>query len=351
MLNRYMVLPLLGIAFILSSVLKAMDWTAFAVQVSYYGIVREPWIVRAISLALIGLEFGLGCALLLRLALRSLTLPAVFALLLGFSLLLVWAWVFRDLKDCGCFGKYLPMSPGESLWKNAVMLAMVGFAWWGLRGRSKRERGEPSSLQNPLKPRRAGRLTLDAGRLWRLGLLAAGTLGVMAFAVVNPFAPSASGEASALASSDNFAPVNEGSSDEPGDGGGKFAKYSFEWQGERLDLGMEVCFVAMLSDSCAHCAELVASLNRMSKDPSLPRIIGLVLGEEETLKNFRATFHPEFATRLIPVLEFFDLIGDAPPRFYLVDNGREAKYWDEEIPQAAAILEAAKSLGTPSNGG
>jgi len=126
-------LILLAIVLIISAMLKALDWTAFAVQVSYYGIVREPAVVKGIALGLIGLEAALGMALLLRLALRRATLPATFALLAGFTALLAWAWAFRDLRNCGCFGKFLPMTPPEAILKNVVMMAMVAFAWHGLR--------------------------------------------------------------------------------------------------------------------------------------------------------------------------------------------------------------------------
>ena len=121
MLSR-VILRVLGVVFILSAVLKALDLTAFAVQISYYDIVREPWIVWSIALAMIGLEAMLGLAMLTGVWLRWVTLPAVLALLVGFTGLLGWAWAFTDLEDCGCFGKYLPMTPGESILKNGVLI-------------------------------------------------------------------------------------------------------------------------------------------------------------------------------------------------------------------------------------
>ena len=42
-------LAALSIILILSALLKSLDWTAFAVQVSYYGIVREPSAVKVIG--------------------------------------------------------------------------------------------------------------------------------------------------------------------------------------------------------------------------------------------------------------------------------------------------------------
>ena len=121
-----------------------------------------------------------------------------------------------------------------------------------------------------------------------------------------------------------------------------FARYSFTWNNSPVDLGRGTYLIAMLSDSCAHCAEIVGALNRLSAEPGFPRIVGLVLGENETLKAFQATFQPSFPTRLIPVLEFFELIGDAPPRFIMIKDGWQVIYWDDEYPDAKKIRTAAK---------
>ena len=123
-------------------------------------------------------------------------------------------------------------------------------------------------------------------------------------------------------------------------GSSKFAAYPVDWEGKRLDLAQGLYLVAMLSDSCEHCADIVDGLNRLSQKPDFPPIVGLILGEEDTLRSFRQTYRPRFATRLIPVLEFFDLIGDAPPRFYVLRDGKSLKYWDENLPAEAAFREA-----------
>jgi hypothetical protein len=391
-------LVVLSIILILSAFLKSLDWTVFAVQVSYYGIVREPSLVKGIALGLIGLEAALGMALLLRLALRRATLPATFALLAGFTALLAWAWAFRDLKNCGCFGKFLPMTPPEAILKNVVMMAMVAFAWYGLRKRDNAisvgagmaasttaacagseapadvsstragadvaasataarattdgalsptggglscppesdARGpstanSTSATQFSARPPRNNRFALRNRHVWRLSVSMAAAVAAMAFAVLNPF--NGGSEAAALRMGGSAVA-----------GGSKFAAYPVEWEGKRLDLAKGLYVVALLSDSCEHCAEIVDGLNRLSQRPDFPPIAGLILGEEDTLRSFRQTYRPRFATRLIPVLEFFDLIGDAPPRFYVLRDGKSLKYWDENLPAEAAFREALPEL-------
>jgi hypothetical protein len=62
-----------------------------------------------------------------------------------------------------------------------------------------------------------------------------------------------------------------------------------------------------------------------------------MLGEESTLKQLRQQVQPGFPTILLEPLKFFEFIGEAPPRIYLVRDGRELQHWDENLPSAAAL--------------
>ena len=76
---------LLGLTFILSATLKALDIDKFAVQVWYYGVIREPILIRFAALATVLVETSIGIALLVGWRLRGWTLSAVFAMLAGFT--------------------------------------------------------------------------------------------------------------------------------------------------------------------------------------------------------------------------------------------------------------------------
>ena len=116
---------LVGFLFVAAAALKALDTTSFAVQISYYGVVRDPMLVKGIAITTVIVETILGVFLLLRIRLKGLVYPIVFALLLGFSGLIVYAWVFHGLEDCGCFGKYIATSPAVSILKNVLMMAVL----------------------------------------------------------------------------------------------------------------------------------------------------------------------------------------------------------------------------------
>ena len=165
--------------------------------------------------------------------------------------------------------------------------------------------------------------------VWRVALLAIATLGVTTFTL-------------ALGGNGGFAASSAGAQEQPGDSpGGPFAKYSVEWEAKTISLAKGTYIVAMISDSCEHCGEIVAALNQLAETPGLPPVVGLVLGEDNTLRRFRDAYGPRFPTALIPVLEFFNLIGDHPPRFYVIEGGKTTKHWDAEVPPDGTIIAQA----------
>jgi len=121
-----------------------------------------------------------------------------------------------------------------------------------------------------------------------------------------------------------------------------FAQFRFESDGHLWDLGKGEYFVVLLSDSCDHCEKTMLELNEL---PLLlqdfPAIIGLFLGEEETLKELCKKVKPEYPTILIDPLTFFRLLGDAtaPPRFVYIRNGKQIQHWDEMLPERAELAE------------
>ncbi|MCK5558109.1 MAG: hypothetical protein KAJ01_07015 [Candidatus Hydrogenedentes bacterium] len=310
----------LGLLFIVSAALKAMDITAFAVQVSYYGVVRGPALVRLAAVFTVWLETALGVALVTGWRLRGWTLRVVFGLLLGFTGLILYAWAFKGLEECGCFGKYLQMSPGVSVLKNLVMMGLVAAAWFGYR------KSEPSPVTEKVSIYKHYAGPVAAA------LCVGVVLGAFAYGQRNYGGAGGIGQ--------------------PYDKDRPFAQFRFEADGELWDLGDGEYFVALLSDSCDHCAETMQELNELpSFLPDIPPIIGLFLGEEEILEQLREQVDPEFPTFLIEPLTFFDLLGDAraPPRFVYVRDGKGVHHWDEELPEDIELLKAfSDSSESPS---
>ena len=119
-----------------------------------------------------------------------------------------------------------------------------------------------------------------------------------------------------------------------------FARFQFKYAERQWNLGEGEYFVTLLSTSCAHCAAAVEELNELALFfPDLPPIVGLCLGDDDELDQFREQNNPNFPTVLIPPLTFFDLIGSTPPRFVWVRDGKALQHWDGELPSDDQLLE------------
>jgi uncharacterized membrane protein YphA (DoxX/SURF4 family) len=130
----------LGAVLLVAAYAKALDPAAFARQIHLDGLdFALP--AAAVALAAIGLEVGLGLALVLGLRRLWVLLPAV--ALVAFFLLLTgrayWQSAHGTLPEdagCGCFGNLVERSPAEAFWQDLALLApALGLAFLG-RGRA-----------------------------------------------------------------------------------------------------------------------------------------------------------------------------------------------------------------------
>ena len=311
---------LLGLTFVLGAVLKAIDISTFAVQVSYYGIIREPTAVRLVALCAVLAETAIGVALLVGWRLRGWTLRTVFLLLLGFTGLILYAWAFEGLEDCGCFGSYVKMGPGASVLKNLVMMALVAGAWIGYR------KTKAAGARQASTPKRIGLVRAVSAAACCALVLAALTYGYS-----RQESGGTSGPITAQPYSENQL----------------FAQFQFEADGKEWDLGSGDYFVVLLSDSCEHCAETMEKLNELPLFlPTMPPIVALMLGEEEILDQLRDRVKPQYPTVLIEPLTFFQLLDDAtaPPRFVYLQDGKEMHHWNDELPEDTELMEIIAGL-------
>lgn len=319
--NRYIVCTiLLGAIFLISSISKAVDVKSFALLISYFNITRNPTLVTIAAVSIVIFEFALGMTLILSSRLRPLFLKMSLAMLIFFTGIIVYGWVFKRLEDCGCLGSFIKISPLASILKNIVMVAMNIYAICGLTQNQE----APASDFN-VNPRSKSFQTAFAA--------------ICPLLLIGSFAWSFWGNAQAQSSSettDQPAPETTvqtapAAADRP------FAQFKVTDANNTHDLGQDTYLVAFLSDSCSHCQETVAKLNSVPKGIGQLPVVGLILGEENTLRQFREQFKPQFPMAIVKPLTFFEFIGNAPPRFYLIQNGKSLRYWDDDLPKTEEI--------------
>jgi len=303
----------LGIVFVLAAALKAWDLEAFAFQIRYYHVLTAPGALMAAAVGSVAWETLLGVAMLVGLRLRGWTFAAVAATLVGFTGLVLYSWYFYDLEDCGCFGSLVPLGPGATTAKNAVLLVLTALAWYGLR--SGHTRIEGAIWQHPL--------------LKGAAVLASSVLVLVAGLFHAPF---------------------EQVGGNPGGQDGPTLVFNVEHEGQVYDTSQGEYLIAFLSDTCDECRAETPLLNDMLYVAEFPTVIAFMFVEsEESLKQFREL--AKFPAIQMDTLQWSQYIHMAPPRFYLVRDGKELAHWDEHLPplEGAAPPCAREMPGWPAD--
>ena len=113
---------LLGLVFIVSAVLKIIDMDSFEVYVYSYHFFSLNFSFLVARAAII-LELVLGFGLVFNVLHKMMWWGSV-AMLLGYTLLLIYAHVIGRTDSCHCFGDVLQLDPKQSLLKNAALLLL-----------------------------------------------------------------------------------------------------------------------------------------------------------------------------------------------------------------------------------
>ncbi len=100
---------------------------------NYYDFPTGLYYTQILSRVLIASELVLGAAILMDKWVKRITIPAIFGMLLLFTVHLFYEGLTSDKGfiegNCGCFGDVLPMNNLESIIKNVVAMLAAVFVW------------------------------------------------------------------------------------------------------------------------------------------------------------------------------------------------------------------------------
>ena len=119
-----------GILFIISGLIKLNDPVGFSYKLAeYFGepVFNLPFLVPfslALALFIVILEVVLGIMLLLGFKSKQ-TVWLLLILIVKFTFLTFYSAYFNVVKDCGCFGDALHLTPWESFTKDVVLLFFI----------------------------------------------------------------------------------------------------------------------------------------------------------------------------------------------------------------------------------
>lgn len=126
---------IVGVLFIFSGWIKMNDPMGFSFKLEEYFSpavldlpVFTPWALE-LSIIIVIAEVLLGVMLLLG-VMKRLTLWLLTAMIVFFTFLTFYSAYFDVVKDCGCFGDAIKLTPWGSFTKDLVLLVLILALWW-----------------------------------------------------------------------------------------------------------------------------------------------------------------------------------------------------------------------------
>jgi len=264
--------------FLFSATSKLIAPGLFEITLIDQGIAEDRLIAAYLTRFLIGLEFAIGLLFVQPFYLKKLISPLTILLLLIFSGHLVYLMMTGDTENCGCFGDVVKMTPLESIIKNAAVLALTVFIF-------------VKSEQAKTKP------------LLPLAFT------IIPFILVFMAIP--------VKSIENF----------------QFAQYThFENMG-RTDLSQGDILLGVFNLDCDHCQDAAKEMGELQRiSDQFPDVYALFYSiGVVSVDSFNTITNTNYPFHMIDVDEFFNLIGNSPPRIYWLHNGAIKEYWDEKF--------------------
>ena len=129
---------LVGVLFIISGFIKLNDPLGFSYKLQeYFGedVLNLPFLVPyalGISVIVVVFEVVLGVFLLIGYK-PKFTIWSLLGMIVFFTFLTFYSAYFDKVKDCGCFGDALKLTPWESFTKDIILLFLILIIFFGIR--------------------------------------------------------------------------------------------------------------------------------------------------------------------------------------------------------------------------
>ena len=319
--------------FIVSAVAKLYPSPYFAISTfevkQLYPLGFSEGFAPYFSRILIGIEFALGIAILLKDYLKKITIPATILLLAVFTIHLSYTtFVSGNAGNCGCFGELIPMTPVEAIIKNIIAIGLLIWLFKILPADGK------SNFW----------LLKSVGLGCVLALFMLAPIRPVAEIVEEPISPKNSiieikpstdyiytteeikiGNDSIKLKDGKEIPTEKKTEDAP-----KKVKSGYEKYFAGIDNDKKIlCYFV---PGCDHCMDTAKELNEMrKKDKNFPPVYVIFMNEEpEKIPTFFEFAGTKFPYKMIDVIPFWTELGsgrDTPGVKYLW-NGNEFKYYD-----------------------
>lgn len=311
-----------------SAITKMLPLTPFEKQLVDLGFAdwhTAPYFARLI----IGVELGLGIALIQNHYFKRIVIPATALLLIAFCIHLSYQIAIGQGGNCGCFGQFIEMTPTEALIKNIVTLGLLG--WLFAISHEKKSANRFSFLL----------LIWSFSTLFMFMAFPFAPFKEMSNIVVDtenipwetetPTAPTGT-----VDNTQTTAAVTPTETVNPGPAAvvSKFSKLNvFSGMKVKIDEGKRI--VCFFIPGCDHCREAAKAITELSKDPNFPKVY-IYFGDEEVEKidEFFQVAGKKYPYQVLGMGEFFTLMGpkgETPGVLYLWNGNIQKEYFGEQF--------------------
>ena len=313
--------------FILSAVAKLYPSPYFAISTfevkQLYPLGFSEGFAPYFSRILIGIEFALGIAILLKDYLKKITIPATILLLAVFTIHLTYTtFISGNSGNCGCFGELIPMTPVEAIIKNIIAIGLLVWLFKLLPTDGKSNFWLLKSVGLGcilalfmVAPMKSSTTTIDNSNFSEEQNI--GTIVDTTLSTVLPTIEKAIDSVNKI--------KEEIKIDEPTAKKSGYANFF-----PNIDKDKKIlCFFA---PGCDHCQETAKQLTEMKqKDKSFPEVSIIFMDEEvDKIPAFFDIAGKKYPYQIVDVISFWNVLGNTrdTPGVKYIWNGNEIKFYD-----------------------
>jgi uncharacterized membrane protein YphA (DoxX/SURF4 family) len=275
----------IGILFIVSGILKAIDSGWFAGLISNYGFHWAAYLSPVIS----GLEIILGFCLILNISIR------VTALIVGlmtafFTFAYFFGFLFKNITDCGCMGTFISIPPIVSIIRN--ILIIIGCYWlWNI-----------SKDENSITPN---------WKKWAIYII-----GGLSFCL------------SGSTLKESFIEKNKIKVGE------QINKTVLQGYDSIISKGLSIVYI--FSPNCGHCWNATEIVKSIKKTEGFGNVIGIAFPDADTT-FYMKKMKPNYPVFVYPTNELSEVVKEAPV-LLVIENGKVKMIFKSENIPCGEIL-------------
>jgi len=271
---------IIGILFLLSGILKAIDSQQFVKLVHSYGIHWAADFAPIFS----GIEIVLGLYMILDVRVKS-TAIIVGLLTLGFSGAFGYAFFVNHVDDCGCMGSFITFPPVVTFLRNILIVFGCFWLWkYGSRKASKN----------------------SSWKIWIINIL-----GIFAFCLTSY---------TIGVKIVNYNKIKAGESVNAG---------LLRFFSEKIGTG--ISFVFIFNPDCPHCWNMTENVKSIKRIPEFSNVIGITSKNADT-SSYMKEMKPNFEVYKYPTDELTENITEVPILLYIVNGKIMVIFKVDEIP-------------------